>query len=47
MAVQNGRAFLKGITEDAVKLLVDDTEVEIPYQAIKKAHVIATIDFNA
>lgn len=47
----NGRAkwtgILKGITEDAVKLLVDDAEVEIPYQAIKKAHVIATIDFNA
>lgn len=47
MAVAKWTGILKGITEDAVKLLVDDTEVEIPYQAIKKAHVIATIDFNA
>ena len=47
----NGRAkwtgILNGITDDVVKLLVDGTEVEIPYETIKKAHVIATIDFNA
>ncbi len=47
----DGRAkwtgIIQGITDDAVRLLVDDKEVEIPYQAIKKAHMIATIDFNA
>lgn len=47
----DGRAkwtgILQGVTDNAVKLEVDGQEIEIPYEAIKKAHVIATIDFNA
>lgn len=47
MVVAKWTGILNGITDDVVKLLVDGTEVEIPYETIKKAHVIATIDFNA
>lgn len=38
---------LAGTTAQEVLLEVDGTTVSIPYELIKKAHVIATIDFNA
>lgn len=39
--------ILKGTNEEIVLLEVDGIVEEIPYDHIKKAHVIATIDFNA
>ena len=38
---------LAGVEGDNIVLDVDGTRTEIPFQLIKKAHVIATIDFNA
>lgn len=38
---------LAGVDGDAVLLDVDGVTEAIPYDIIKKAHIIATIDFNA
>lgn len=37
---------LDGVDGDAVKLIVDGITETIPYDHIKKAHVIGTIDFS-
>ncbi|MGN0302360.1 MAG: ribosome maturation factor RimP [Anaerotardibacter sp.] len=39
--------ILKGVDNENVLLEVDGIVEEIPHSHIKKAHVIATIDFNA
>lgn len=38
---------LVGVEGENIVLDVDGARTEIPFQFIKKAHVIATIDFNA
>ena len=38
---------LAGVDGDAVLLEIDGMTEAIPYNIIKKAHIIATIDFNA
>lgn len=38
---------LAGVNDDTVLLEVDGATEAIPYDIIKKAHIIATIDFNA
>ena len=38
---------LAGVEGENVVLDVDGMRTEIPFQLIKKAHVVATIDFNA
>ncbi|MDO5335565.1 MAG: ribosome maturation factor RimP [Coriobacteriia bacterium] len=39
--------ILKGYSDDAVLLDVDGDQVSLPYEDIKKANVIATIDFGS
>lgn len=39
--------ILQGFEDDAVLLDVDGTQVSLPYEDIKKANVIATIDFGS
>lgn len=39
--------MLAGVEGDSIMLDVDGVREAIPYDIIKKAHIIATIDFNA
>ena len=44
--VQSGSACLAGVDADTVLLTVDGREERLPYDQIKKAHIIGRIDFS-